>query len=205
MENEKSIMSNEESLRIIRSMIESTKQDLRDNGSWFLLWGWLVFIACITHYILMEVGYEKPYLAWTLMILGGVLSFIKGLREEKSQKVKTHIDEFMKHVLVAFLVSLFIVLGFMSKLGNNTYPLIMMVYGFWLYISGGVINFRPLQIGGIINWVLTIAAFFVGFELQLLFLGMAVLLGYIIPGYILRNRYNKASKLSPNNAKESYV
>ena len=142
----------------------------------------------------MEVGYEKPYLAWMLMPVGGIISFIKGMREEKSQKVKTHLDEFMKHVLVAFLVSLFIVLGFMSKLGLSTYPLVMMVYGFWLYISGGAINL-----------VLTIAAFFVGFELQLLFLGMAVLLGYIIPGYILRNRYNKAAKLSPNNAKESYV
>lgn len=205
MENEKSIMNNEESLRIIRSMIESTKQDLRDNGSWFLLWGWLVFVACITHFVLMEVGYEKPYLAWMLMPLGGVISIIKGMREEKSQKVKTHIDEFMKHVLIAFLVSLFIVLGFGPKLGLNTYPLIMMVYGFWLYISGGAINFRPLQIGGMINWALTIVAFFVGFDIQLVLLAAAVLLGYIIPGYILRSRYNKAAKLSLNSDKPSYV
>lgn len=205
MENEKSTMSNEESLRIIRSMIESTKQDLRDNGSWFLLWGWLVFIACITHYVLMEVGYDQPYLAWILMPIGGVISFIKGMREEKSQKVKTQIDEFMKHVLIAFLVSLFIVLGFGPKLGLNTYPLIMMVYGFWLFISGGVINFRPLQIGGIINWALAILAFFVGFKFQLLVLGVAVLLGYIIPGYILRSKYNKAVKLSTNSSKEIYV
>jgi hypothetical protein len=205
MENEKSLMSNEESLRIIRSMIESTKQDLRDNGSWFLLWGWLVFIACITHYILMEVGYDKPYQAWMLMILGGVISIIKGIREEKSQKVKTHIDEFMKHVLIAFLVSLFIVLGFGPKLGLNTYPLIMMVYGFWLFISGGAINFRPLQIGGIINWAIAIVAFFVGFKIQLVLLGAAVLLGYIIPGYILRSKYNKAVRLNPNSSKENYV
>lgn len=205
MENDKSIMSNEESLRIIRSMIESTKQDLRDNGSWFLLWGWLVFIACITHFVLMEVGYDQPYLAWILMPIGGVISIIKGMREEKSQKVKTHIDEFMKHVLIAFLVSLFIVLGFGPKLGLNTYPLIMMVYGFWLFISGGVINFRPLQIGGIINWALAIGAFFVGFKFQLVLLGAAVLLGYIIPGYILRSKYNKAVKLNPTSSKESYV
>lgn len=205
MENEKSTMSNEESLRIIRSMIESTKQDLRDNGSWFLLWGWLVFIACITHYILMEVGYDKPYLAWTLMIVGGVISVIKGMREEKTQKVKTHIDEFMNFVLIAFLVSLFIVLGFMFKLKLNTYPLIMMVYGFWLFISGGVINFRPLQMGGIINWVLAIVAFFVGFKLQLILLGAAVLMGYIIPGYILRSKFNKAVKLNRHSSSENYV
>jgi hypothetical protein len=205
MENEKSIMNNEESLRIIRSMIESTKQDLRDNGSWFLLWGWLVFIACITHFVLLQVQYDKPYMAWMLMILGGVISVFKGIREEKTQKVKTHIDEFMKHVLIAFLVSLFTVLLFMPKLQLNTYPLVMMVYGFWLFISGGVINFRPLQIGGIINWILAIVAFFVGFEIQLVLLGMAVLLGYIIPGHILRNKYNKAAKLNPNASGESYV
>ncbi len=192
MKNEKSTMTSEESLAIIRSMIESTKQDLRDNGSWFLLWGWLVFFASAIHYILLQTGFDQPYLAWMLMPLGGVISVFKGMREEKQQKVKTQIDDFMKYVLIAFLVSLFIVLGFMSKLQLYTYPMVMMVYGFWLFISGGVINFRPLQVGGIINWALTIAAFFVGFETQLLLLALAVLLGYIIPGYILRSRYNKA-------------
>ena len=140
----------------------------------------------------MQTGFDQPYLAWMLMPLGGVISIFKGMREEKQQKVKTQIDDFMKYVLIAFLVSLFIVLGFMSKLQLYTYPMVMMVYGFWLFISGGVINFRPLQVGGIINWALTIAAFFVGFETQLLLLALAVLLGYIIPGYILRSRYNKA-------------
>ena len=204
MENEKSTMSNQESLRIIQSMIESTKQDLHDNGSWFLLWGWLVFLACAIHFILLQVNYDQPQIAWMLMPLGGLISFIKGMREEKSQKVKTYVDAFMKHVLVAFIVSLFIVLGFMPQLGLNTYPLIMMVYGFWLYISGGVINFRPLQIGGIINWVLAITAFFVGFEIQLALLAAAVLLGYIIPGYILKSRYEQAFKASPV-ATENYV
>lgn len=192
MKNEKSNLSSEESLAIIQSMIEKTKQDLHDNGSWFLMWGWLVFLACAIHYTLLQVGYDKPYLAWMLMPLGGVLSFIKGMREEKQQKVKTYIDDFMKYVLVSFIVCLFIVLGFMSKLGLSTYPMVMMVYGILLYISGGMIKFKPLQIGGIINWALAISAFFAGFEVQLLLLACAVFLGYIIPGHMLRYRYQKS-------------
>lgn len=192
MKNEKSTMSSEESLAVIQSMIESTKKDLHDNGSWFLLWGWLVFFACTLHFILMQTGYAQPELAWLLMPVGGVISFIKGIREEKQQRVKTHFDDFMKYVLIAFLVSLFIVLGSMSRLQLNTYPMVMMIYGIWLYISGGVIKFKPLQIGGGINWALAITAFFVDFDIQLVLLAMAVLLGYIIPGYILRSRYNKA-------------
>ncbi len=192
MKNEKNNLTSEESLAIIRGMIESTKQDLRDNGSWFLLWGWLVFAACAIHFLLMKSGFEQPYLAWILMPVGGIISFFKGRKEEKSQRVKTHIDDFMKYVLIAFLVCLFIVLGFMFKLGLYTYPLLMMVYGMWLFISGSSIRFRPLQIGGGINWILCTVAFFTDFETQLLLLALAVLLGYIIPGHLLRNRFNKA-------------
>ncbi len=196
MKNEKPIMSSEESLAVIRSMIESTREDMRDNGSWYLLWGWLVFTACILHYTLMATGFEQPAMAWMLMPLGGVISIIKGLRENKEQRVKTHLDTFMKHVLISFLICLFIVLGFMPKLGLNTYPMVMLVYAFWLYISGGAINFRPLQAGGLINWGLAIVTFFAGFEEQLLLLALAVLSGYIIPGYMLRSRYYKEQQHS---------
>jgi hypothetical protein len=187
-------LSKEESLSIITSMIEATKKDLQDNGSWYLLWGWLVFIACAIHYSLMKVGYEHPYYAWMLMPLGGVISVVKGIREEKKQRVKTFVDDFMRYILIAFLVCLLMVLLNFGVLQLATYPLLMMIYGVWLFVSGGALLFRPLLIGGIINWALAAIGFYVGFETQLLLLAAAVLFGYIIPGYMLRSRYNKASR-----------
>jgi hypothetical protein len=38
--------SPEQSLQLIQSMISKTKQDLSENGIYFLVWGWLTFIAC---------------------------------------------------------------------------------------------------------------------------------------------------------------
>ena len=70
--------------------------------------------------------------------------------------------------------------------------MVMMVYGCWLYISGGALRFKPLMIGGVINWLLAAASFFVDFKMQLLLLATAVLLGYIIPGYMLKSRYQKS-------------
>ena len=187
-------LSKEESLSIITSMIEATKKDLQDNGSWYLLWGWLVFIACAIHYSLMKVGYEHPYYAWILMPVGGVISVVKGIREEKQQRVKTFVDDFMRYVLIAFLVCMLMVLFNSGVLKLTTYPLLMMVYGVWLFLSGGALSFRPLLIGGIINWALAVIGFYVGFETQLLLLAAAVMFGYIIPGYMLSSRYNKASR-----------
>ena len=44
------------------------------------------------------------------------------------------------------------------------------------------------MIGGIVNWLLSILAFFVAYEMQLLILALAVLLGYIVPSYLLRKK-----------------
>ena len=43
--------SPEESLQVIQTMIEKTKSKVVDNSFYFLLWGWLVFIASIGQFI----------------------------------------------------------------------------------------------------------------------------------------------------------
>lgn len=118
-------------------------------------------------------------------------SFYYLIWQGKQQRVQSYINEMMKYVLIAFLVSIFFVLASMSKLGLATYPMVMLIYGMWLFISGGALKFKPLIIGGIINWILAIAALFVMFQTQLIILAAAVLLGYIIPGHMLRQKFKK--------------
>ncbi|MEP7170403.1 MAG: hypothetical protein ABI855_13615 [Bacteroidota bacterium] len=190
MENEKQLTESE-SLELIQSMIYKAKDDLEDDSFHFLLWGWLVFAASISCYILVSIEYDKPWLPWMLMPLGGVASFLYGMKQEQKRKVKTYIDEVMGYVLIAFLISLCIILFSMNRLQLNTYPMVLMIYGLWLFISGGAIKFKPLIIGGIINWLIGIISFFVTFDIQLLLLAAAVLLGYIIPGYMLKSKFQK--------------
>ena len=193
MEQEKNL-TQQESLDVISRMIRTAQNDIKDDSFYYLIWGWLVFIASLSNFILMNSDFAMPFLPWViLMPLGGIVTGIYSYKNERHQKVKTYIDDMTKYALIAFLVSLGIVLFFQSKLGLATYPLVMMVYGIWLFISGGAIKFRPLIIGGIVNWVLGIVAFFVNFEMQLLVLAFAVLLGYIIPGHMLKNKYRNHS------------
>lgn len=191
METTEKQINESEGLEIIQKMINTVKADIDDNSFYNILWGWLVFVASLGHYFLMMAGYSRPYLMWLLMPIGGVVTVIYAAKHEKNKKVKTYLDDLMKYVLIAFMVSLAMVLFSMSKLQLNTYPMVMMVYGTWLFISGGTIRFKPLLYGGIINWVLGCIAFFVSFDLQLLLLALAVLLGYIIPGYLFKKKYSK--------------
>jgi hypothetical protein len=182
-----------QSLEIIQEMIGQAKQQISDESFNYLLWGWLVFIASIGHYLLAISGYNQPYIVWMLMPLGGIISFIYNYRRSRQRKVRTYLTEFTGYVLIAFLVSLSIVLFNMEKLGLNCYPMLMMIYGTWLFVSGGVLKFRPLMAGGIINWILAVIALYNDFGTQLLLLALAVLCGYIIPGHLLSMHYKKQS------------
>lgn len=188
---EKNNTSEEKNLSIIMEMVSRAKSNIEDSSFYYLLWGWLVFAASTLHYALLKTEYDKPWMPWLLMPVGGIITMVYGMKQSKNQKYTSYVDDFMKYVLIAFLISLCTVLFFMSKLHLNTYPVILIIYGNWLFVSGGSIKFIPLVIGGIINWVAGIIAFFVAFDLQLLLLAAAVLLGYILPGYLLKVYFKK--------------
>jgi hypothetical protein len=72
---------------------------------------------------------------------------------------------------------------------HQFFSMLMCFYGLGLFVSGSVLEFRPVQFGGFWCWICSA----IGFQLQaihneyiLLLLASAVLGGYIIPGYILR-------------------
>lgn len=68
----------------------------------------------------------------------------------------------------------------------NGYPFFILFYGLGTFISGKLLQFTPLVIGGIFNWVLAIACVFVPFDYQLLLAAAAILTSYIIPGYLIK-------------------
>lgn len=188
---EKNNLSEQQSLSIILDMVNKAKANIEDSSFYYLFWGWLVFAASMLHYALLMADYEKPYLPWMLMPIGGIITAAYSYKQGKKATSKSYIEDFMKYVLIAFLVTLLIVLFSMSKLELNTYPMVMLIYGTWLFISGGALKFMPLIIGGIINWTLAIVAFYFAFEMQLLILAFAVLFGYIIPGHLLKLHFKK--------------
>ena len=78
-----------DSLRLIQEMIQSAKQDLSDNSFDLLLWGWLVLAAALVHYGLLQTDFDKPWLAWPLLMgVGTVAAFVNGARWVRRERVR---------------------------------------------------------------------------------------------------------------------
>ncbi|RYZ54394.1 MAG: hypothetical protein EOP49_05290 [Sphingobacteriales bacterium] len=186
--------SPEDSLRLIQSMIEKTKEDFAQNAFFYLLWGWLIFIASLAQYILMVVvHYPKHYLVWNLMWVGGIISMIYGIRYKRRVKVKTYMSEAMELFGIGSGIS-FTILAMVflyNEMWKFAFPIYLILYGFCSFVSGAILRFKPLRWAAFACWAISIASSFVSYQSQLLLMAVSVLAAYIIPGYLLRAKNRK--------------
>jgi hypothetical protein len=189
--------SPQQSLAVIQSMIETARNRFSENGHLYLLWGWVVFICSIAQFVLMNyVGYEYHYMVWMLTWAAFIYQFIYLARQKKKEKVKTYADRLISYVWISFVVMMFLfAFMFGRELGEDYYkmmsPGFLALYGMPTFLSGIVLRFRPLVIGGLCCWGLSIAGAYVPYEFQLLLLSAAMIAAWIVPGYLLRIKYKK--------------
>ena len=186
-------LSPQDSLRLIQSMIDKAKNTVADDSFYFLLWGWLVFFASIIQYTL-KVIIQTPYhyLAWLLMFVGVIASTIYGANQNKKRKVQTYVEEMLNYLWLSIFIS-YIMLGFIfARVGwENCYPFYMMMYAIGTFVSGRALKFPPLVWGAIGSWILAIIATFTSYDMNMLLSSLAILFSYIIPGYLLKNKYRQ--------------
>jgi hypothetical protein len=173
-------------------MINTAKSAIGDNSFHYLLWGWLVFIAAaLNYFLLVFVKTEYQWLPWpVLMGAGGIIAGIYASMEKKKEKHVSYFNKFLGYTWTAVVIGI-ILMGFIASNFsiNAAYPALMIIYGIGLYISGRIFKFLPLTIGSLVCWLCGIAACYVTFENQLILMCFSVLTGYIIPGYILKNKF----------------
>ena len=190
--------SPEQSLKLISNMINQAKARFSENGHLYLLWGWAVFICSIAQFILFKfVKFEQHYLVWTATWLVFIYQSIYLYRQKGKLKVKGYADQVIAAVWITFVVMMFL-FGFLfgKLLGEEYYQFIspgfLALYGMPTVLSGTILQFRPLIIGGICCWVLSVCATLVPYEYTLLMLSAAVVVAWIIPGYLMRIKYRKS-------------
>jgi hypothetical protein len=110
--------------------------------------------------------------------------------QKKAVISKTFIDTTMGYFWAGWVVSFLIMLLFVNLKHeyNLILPLSMTMYGLGIFVSGGMVSFRPLILGAIVAWLASVAAFFVHYQIQLMIMAGVVIVAYIVPGHILKNK-----------------
>jgi uncharacterized membrane protein len=194
MNREEVSMTETESIQLISSMISKAKNRFNETGFLYLLWGWVVLICCTTQFIAAYFfKYENAYYIWFVTWIVVVYQVFFLRKKRKSQTVKTYTDGINQFVWVAFFICgmllVFILIQFKAYEAIN--PAILVMYGMPTFLSGIILRFKPLLIGGIFCWLFAAISPFIDFEFQLLLIAGSIIAGWIIPGYLLKRKFKK--------------
>jgi hypothetical protein len=187
---QQSNFSPDESLKLIQAMIGKAKSEFTDNAFYFLMWGWLVLASALLQYVLFVwIKVNWHYMAWLLIVPAIVYTIFRSTRDASKRKVTTYIDESIgalwQGIGISFnaLMAIFFIIGW-----QQAYPFFILMYGIGTFISGGIIRFKPLQVGGALCWVLAVLTALLPYAEQILMLALAILISYLIPGYLLKKQ-----------------
>lgn len=193
--------SPQESLALIESMIQKAQNKFAENGHLYLLWGWTVFVCGILQFVLLHFfQYQDHYRIWMITWLVVIYQIIYLKRKKHERPVKTYYDEVIGYVWISFVTAMFLI-GYAitnsASMFSSYYmlftPCILVLYGVPVFLSGILLRFKPLTIGGIGCWVISFVASTslvrIDYDYQLLFIPAAMLVAWIIPGYLMRKKY----------------
>lgn len=176
-----------EALNVIENMVNASRYKMQDEAKYFLLWGWMVFAAAVLHFFILNTGIESSWIIWPVMMgLAFIIYTIMVWRSKSDNRPSTYIDRVNKYLWLGFFGPLLItILIGVFQSWYAAYPFFMAIYGWSAIVSGGLLRFQPLVLGGIVSCVIGVTTIFVSGIYILLMLALAILFGFIIPGHAL--------------------
>jgi hypothetical protein len=191
METKTENLTAQQSLDLISTMINQTQSNLTQSSIYFLLWGWVIAICNLGMYLLSRfTDFQYPYAIWLLTIPAWIITLFIGNKRSKSSMVKTHLDSINMWLWIALAISICPTILFGAKIGWMINAVVLMPIGLCTFVSGILLRFKPLIVGGITIWIAGTLCHLVAPIDQYLVGALAMILGYLVPGYMLRASKN---------------
>ncbi len=188
----------EEQLKIIQDMLAKTRQNVADNGIYFIMWGWLVLTACLGNYAFVYFDRQEwiGSMWFVLMVGGGFTSAIMGIRQGKRTGVVTYADQTIGSLWMACGLSITLIAFVGMPLGivpmQALSPSIMVIIWIGVIVTARVIEWKQLQWSALLWFSGAFLCMFIHWHYHALVTGVILIPGYLIPGYALRKKFKSA-------------
>ena len=182
--------SSRDQIEAIASVINNTRENLKPLSINFIFWGCLVIVMSLFNYAFASLIESTQYgdvLFWTVLpLIGMILTIYYNIKYRNKTGYETYLNRVIKIIWGVFNLSwiYIIALSFTIK-SFHPVPPILFLLGMILIITGLIIKFKPITLGGIF---LTIFTFYLNFNpgINLLLVNIiGVSLGMLVPGLSL--------------------
>lgn len=173
-------------------MIGKAKRSYVTKGTASIVWGVLIVICSLLTWAKINAIFDIGFDEWLLVFIAVIPQIYFSIKDRKQKNFVAHDELTMSYVWSTFGICIFILTFYNVRFeSDSSTSLFMMLYGIPTFITGGIFKFRPMILGGLICWILSVASFFTSISIDMLFMAACGLFAWLIPGVILWNRYKK--------------
>ena len=179
-------LTEQQSLKLISEMISKVKRSYVTKGIASIVWGILIIVCSLLTWAQIQFKFDMGFDVWLLVLAAVIPQIFFSIKEKRQKNFVSHDEQTMQYLWSTFGICIFILSFYNSKFGNeHTTTLYMMMYGIPTFITGGIFRFRPMILGGLVCWILSVISVYTPFSTNMLFMACCGLFAWLIPGIIL--------------------
>ncbi|GET34950.1 hypothetical protein PbJCM13498_38130 [Prolixibacter bellariivorans] len=161
-------------------------------GALLILWGWVMFYSYLTNYIFKKIllsSHVQSLLGNLGIVLGAVALIITVFYLLRQTRPVAKEEIYLRYVWASLFVGLVLInliqFNVLHQINFELqHPIFMVVIAFAIVISGGILHYPFLLVGGIIFAILAYVASWLPLTDQLLMEAIGWLVAFILPGHI---------------------
>jgi hypothetical protein len=175
-----------QSLQMITAVIAKTKENIKEHNFIYLLWGWLIAVASFSFFILHTyTSFKLFFLPFPILALTGIIISVLHYARKRFES-ETYVSYYLKKLWIVLGISFILVVFINVVTTEPPFTYTLLIGGIGTMVSGLVLRFRPLVLGGVLFLLLSVGSVFTPDVYKPLLQGVAVIGGYLIPGYLLK-------------------
>jgi hypothetical protein len=181
----------QESLALIAEAIRKTKENFRENSRFFLLWGWLIVAASLGFFLLRQYTETRFFfLPFPVLATAGIVTTLVWYRRQKAvSPTETYLGYFVNRLWLVLGLSFILVVYISVSRGWPPFLYTLIVAAIGTMVSGLAMKFRPLVWGGVLFFMAAVAGVYLPDAYLPLLTGLAMVGGYLVPGYLLKSAH----------------
>ncbi len=185
-------LSGEESMKLITEMIGKAKRSYITKGIASMVWGVLIMLCSLLTWAQIQYDFYLGFDVWLLVFIAVIPQLYFSIKEKKQKTFVGHDEITMRYLWTTFGICIFILTFYSNYFKHeHSISLFMMLYGIPTFITGGIFKFKPMILGGLICWGLSVGSIFTSIATGMLFMAACGLFAWLLPGIILWNRHKK--------------
>ena len=217
-------ITQQESLLLITEMINKAKTSFHENGSSAILWGSIIAFCGLISFAQLQWNFSVGFDVWLLTLFAFIPQAYINIRARKNKRVVSHVEAAMNAIWIVYAISIFALVFYFNVVpsatdkllaadgiyltkttadgtitGFNYYipssgSLLLLLYAIPTLATGIACKFRPMTIAAILCYAFFIGSCFTPTAYDMLLNGLAGIFNWLVPGLILRRRFNKQKK-----------